>query len=294
MKIKLDPYRVFNEVAAEKSLSAAAKKLYISQPAVSQSISQLEADLKVRLFTRTPKGVVLTNEGKILYEYVSAGINLIEKGERRIIDSRNLFEGELKIGVGDTIARHCLMDYLEEFNRVHPSVKLKIINRTTMELTSFIKSGDIDVALINLPLDEAGFEIIPTKSVRDVLVAGKKYSHLASKTIKLENLMQYPMIMLDERSRSRAYIESFLIANRLSVEPEIELGSHDLLLEFARIGLGLAFVVEEFSRDYFKDESIFRIQLSTEIPERQIGICHLEGVSLSPAAEKLINILQNM
>ncbi|MCR3954855.1 MAG: LysR family transcriptional regulator [Gudongella sp.] len=289
--MKLDPYRIFNQVALEKSLSGAAKKLYISQPAVSQIITQLENDLKIRLFTRTPKGVVLTKEGELLFEYVNAGINLIEKGEKRIADSKNLYEGELRIGVGDTIARYYLIDYLERFNKNYPQVRLRIINRTTMELTTLLKSGEIDIAVLNLPIGDISLEIIPTSKIHDILVAGKGYSHLKNRTIKFEELQNIPLIMLDTRSKSREYVENFLGSNGISISPEIELGSHDLLLELARIGLGIAFVVKEYSGLYVDNEDLFQISTNVEIPERSVGICHLKDVSMSPAADKFVEIL---
>ncbi|WP_422486825.1 LysR family transcriptional regulator [Gudongella sp. DL1XJH-153] len=291
MRTKLDPYRIFNEVAVERSFSRAGKKLFISQPAVSQIISQLETDLKVRLFTRTPKGVVPTKEGELLFEYVNAGINLIEKGEKRLIDSKNLFEGELRIGVGDTIAKYYLIDYLDKFNAIHPLVKLRIINRTTMELTASLKSGEIDIAVLNLPIDDTNLETIRTKKIQDILVAGEKFEHLRNKNIDFIELLEYPLIMLDNRSKSREYIEDFLNSQGVSVEPEIELGSHDLLLELARIGLGLAFVVEEYSNTYIDSKEVFSVKTSMKIPGRSVGICHLKGVSLSPAAEKFVKIL---
>jgi DNA-binding transcriptional LysR family regulator len=291
MKIKLDPYRIFNQVALEKSLSGAAKKLYISQPAVSQIITQLENDLNIRLFTRTPKGVVLTKEGELLFEYVNAGINLIEKGEKRLADSKNLYEGELRIGVGDTIARYYLIDYLERFNKVYPQVRLKIINRTTMELTGLLKSGEIDIAVLNLPIGDSSLETIPTSKIQDVLVAGKEYSYLKSKTLELEDLQNMPLIMLDNRSKSREYVEDFLASLGIGISPEIELGSHDLLLELARIGLGLAFVVKEYSGPYIDNEDLFQIETSIIIPARHVGICHLKDVSMSPAADKFVEIL---
>jgi DNA-binding transcriptional LysR family regulator len=291
MKIKLDPYRIFNQVALEKSLSGAAKKLYISQPAVSQIITQLENDLNIRLFTRTPKGVVLTKEGELLFEYVNAGINLIEKGEKRLADSKNLYEGELRIGVGDTIARYYLIDYLERFNKVYPQVRLKIINRTTMELTGLLKSGEIDIAVLNLPIGDSSLETIPTSKIQDVLVAGKEYSYLKSKTLELEDLQNMPLIMLDNRSKSREYVEDFLASVGIGISPEIELGSHDLLLELARIGLGLAFVVKEYSGPYIDNEDLFQIETSIIIPARHVGICHLKDVSMSPAADKFVEIL---
>jgi len=149
--VKLDLYRVFCEVAKSQSFSKAAVALYMTQPAVSQAIMQLERELEMRLFTRTPKGVVLTNEGKLLFEYISSAMNLINTGEKKLAEIKNLMAGELRIGVGDTISRYFLLPYLEKFHNLHSNIKLKIFNGTTIELCAMLKSGEIDIEICNLP-----------------------------------------------------------------------------------------------------------------------------------------------
>jgi DNA-binding transcriptional LysR family regulator len=118
--IKLDSYRVFCLVAEHQSFSKAAKALYATQPAISQTIMNMENVLGTRLFTRTSKGVKLTTDGQLLYEYISSAINLIEVGEKKLAEARDLLYGEMKIGVGDTISRYYLLPYLEKFNQNSP------------------------------------------------------------------------------------------------------------------------------------------------------------------------------
>lgn len=291
MSIRLDLYKIFDKVAKQKSFSKAAKELYMTQPAVSQAIMQLEEELNTRLFTRTPRGVVLTDEGKILYEYTNSAISLINRGEEKLRDSKNLSRGELKIGVGDTISRYYLIQYLEEFHKSYNNVKLKIINRTTMELCNLIKSGDIDIAICNLPIKDKSLEIRSCKDIEDIFVGGEKYKDLVINPMTYEELVKYPLIFLDTRSRSRQYVEQFLLSKGVKINPEIELGSHDLLLEFAKIELGIACVVKEFSQDYLKNNTLYEIKLKDEIPKRSIGICTLKGVSLSPSSEKFVEYL---
>lgn len=291
--IKLDLYSIFNEVVKTGNFTKTAKKLFISQPAVSQSISQLESDLNTRLFTRTSKGVHLTSEGKLLHEYTNAGINLIKKGEQRLADSNNLLIGQLKIGVGDTISRYYLIEFLEKFNITYPQIKLKIINKTTMELVQMIKSGEIDLGVCNLPIDDKSLEITPLVAIQDIFVASDKFIDLKNKTISLKDLENYPLIMLDKRSRTRQYVESFLIGKNVKIEPEIELGSHDLLLEFAKIGLGISCVVKEYSYEQIKKNDLFQVNTKEEIPKRSIGVCSRVGVPMSPIAKKFAEILIN-
>ena len=292
MTSKMDAYRIFSEVAKYQSFSRAAKALYMTQPAVSQAIMNLERDLNIRLFTRTSKGVTLTTDGELLFEYVNSAINLIEVGEKKISESRDLMFGELKIGVGDTISRYYLLPFLERFNSNSPGIKLKIINRTTLELVRMVKSGEIDIAVCNLPVKDSALEVLKCMTVHDVFVCGEKYRQLIRKPQTFEEIAQYPLIFLERKSNSRQFVEKHLSTRGIKLEPEIELGSHELLLEFAKYNFGIACVIEEFSQDYLKKDLLYKVNLVEEIPERSIGFCYLKGVSLSAAVRKFVHITQ--
>ncbi|MDU3549540.1 MAG: LysR family transcriptional regulator, partial [Clostridium sp.] len=268
MVTKLDLYKVFCQVGKSKSFSKASKELYMTQPAVSQAIMQLEGELDIRLFNRTSKGVTLTNEGSLLYEYVNSAINLINVGEKKILEFKDLTIGELKIGVGDTISKYFLLPYLEEFHNRYPNLKFKIINGTTLELCALIKSGEIDIAICNLPIDDPSLEFITCGEVRDIFVCGEKYKDLTKKKISLEEMVKYPLIFLEPNSNSRKYVENFMLSNGIKISPEFELGSFDLLLEFAKINLGIACVVKEFSKDYLEQGLLYEVKVLEEIPSR--------------------------
>ena len=291
MVTKLDLYKVFLQVGKRKSFSKAAKELYMTQPAVSQAIMQLERELDTRLFNRTPRGVSLTNEGSFLFEYINSAINLINTGEEKILEFKDLAVGELKIGVGDTISKYFLLPYLEEFHNKYPNLKFKIINGTTLELCALIKSGEIDIAICNLPVDDPSLEVIPCRDVRDIFVCGDKYKDLAKYKISLQEIVKYPLIFLEPSSNSRKYVEKFMLSKGIEISPEFELGSFDLLLEFAKINLGIACVVKEFSKDYLEKEVLYEINLLEEIPKRSIGVCYLKSVPLSLASTKFVEIL---
>ena len=288
---RLGLYKIFSEVVIYKNFSKAAKSLYMTQPAVSQAISQLEEKLGVRLFTRTSRGVILTSEGELLYEYISSAINLINVGENKIQASKNLATGDLKIGVGDTISRYFLLSYLERFHTEYPNIKLKIINRTTLELCAMLKSGEIDIAICNLPIKDAALEIKSCFDIHDIFVCGEKYKNKFKQPLAFEDLVKFPLILLEEKSNSRQYIEKYMLTKGVTINPEIELGSHDLLLEFAKINLGIACVIEEFSLEYLHKGQLYKIPLKNKIPKRNIGYCFLKSVSLSPASTRFLEIL---
>lgn len=293
MVTKLDLYKVFCQVGKSKSFSKASKELYMTQPAVSQAIMQLERELDVRLFNRTPKGVSLTNEGNLLFEYVNSAINLINAGEEKILEFKDLTVGELKIGVGDTISKYFILSYLELFHNRYPNIKFKIINGTTLELCALIKSGEINIAICNFPIDDNSLELRPCREVRDIFVCGEKYKDLSTKKISLEEMVKYPLIFLEPNSNSRKYVEKFMISKGIKISPEFELGSFDLLLEFAKINLGIACVVKEFSKDYLDKGLLYEVKTLEEIPSRSIGVCYLKDVPLSLASAKFVEILSS-
>ncbi len=290
--IKLDLYRVFCEVAKAQSFSKAAAVLYMTQPAVSQAIMQLEGELKLRLFTRTPRGVVLTNEGQLLFEYISSAINLISTGEKKLVEIKDLKAGELRLGVGDTISRYYLLPYLERFHKLYRSIELKVFNGTTIELCAMLKSGEIDIAVCNLPIEDAAFEIIECMDIHDIFVCGEMYKDISSKPLSLEEISELPLILLETKSNSRKYVEKHMFSKGVAIKPEIELGSHELLLEFARINLGISCVIKEFSLEYLNNGSLYEIQLNEEIPKRSIGVCYLKSIPLSPASGRFVDTLE--
>jgi len=291
MIAKLDLYRVFWQVAKSKSFSKAAKVLYMTQPAISQSIMQLEGELEVRLFNRNTKGVTLTLEGSHLFDYVNSAINLIDSGEEKLLEYKTLSVGELKIGVGDTISRYFLLPYLEKFHNKYPNIKFKIVNGTTIELCSILKSGEIDIAICNFPIEDNNLDMIKILDIHDVFVCGEKYRENLKEVNDFESILSHPLILLENKSNSRNYVEKFMISKGLKIAPEFELGSHDLLLEFAKINLGIACVTREFSKEYINKGLVYEIKTKEEIPSRSIGVCALKSVPLSQGSNKFLELI---
>lgn len=290
---KLDLYRVFHVVSKNKSFSKAAKELFMTQSAVSQSISRLEKELEVQLFHRTPKGAFLTNEGKVLHEHVSSALGIIDVAEDKIQAYKGLRRGELRIAVGDTISRYFLLPYLEEFHARFPGVKLKILNGTTPEILESIKAREADVGVCNLPIDDKQFRVIPCMEIHDIFVCGEKYKRISKKPISFDHLMELPLISFEKNTISRRYVDRFFEERGYSISPVFELGSYDLLLDFARSNLGISCVVREFSMEYLRRGMVYEVLVEENIPSRQIGIVNLESVPLSPAAEKFVQRIQS-
>ncbi|WDV47988.1 LysR family transcriptional regulator [Clostridiaceae bacterium M8S5] len=294
MNINFEFYKVFYTVVKEGKISDAAKKLYISQPAVSQSIKQLEEKLGGKVFLRTPKGIKLTTEGEIFFKYIEKAYKFIKAGESKFLEMQKLDYGEIIIGASDTLCANYLMPYLEQFHKIYPNIKMKVTNRTSYETINLLKSGSVDLGVINLPIEkDKTLDIMKTLTVEDCFICGEKYSKDFNKEITLDKLSKYPLVFLEKGSNTRKFIDKFFSDNGIQAEPEIELGSVDLLVKFAEIGLGISCVTKNFIMDKLDNKEVFEIKIKNSIPKRKIGVATLKGVPLSSAGQKFLEFLTN-
>ena len=284
MAVKLELYRVFQEVARMGNISAAAQNLYISQSAVSQSIKQLEEQLQVRLFSRSTRGVVLTSEGKMLLDYVSCG-------EEKLAQSRQLLTGELIIGASDTVTKTYLVSRLEAFHQNYPAIQIRILNGTSQMVLDYLHAGQVDIAFASEPKDKDAYSIRHCFDTHQIFVAAPNYDCDFDHAHTLEEIAAFPLILLERKASSRAYVEQYFQQHGVSLKPEIELGSHNLLISLARIGLGVACVTEEFSQSGLGRGVILPVRTAFEIPPRSVCMCTLRDVSPTSAANRFMDFI---
>ncbi len=284
-------YKYFMAAADENSITSAAKKLYVSQPAVSAGIARLEDSLGVSLFFRTNKGISLSAEGKLLYDYISRAFSFIEAGEDKLREISGLREGILRIGASDMTLRFALFELIKEFKNAHSGVKLEISNNPTPKTISELRSGAIDISAVSSPLSGCDdLVVIPVKKIRDIFVAGKDYP--SEDILTPEQLARERIITLDRATSSRRYVDSIFAANSCTLSPDIELATSDLLIDAAYRGLGIAAVVEDFARDAIDRGELREIKCTVDIPEREIMIVYLRDIQLSAAAREFIRIAE--
>lgn len=292
MDVNLELYRVFYYVVKTGSISKAAQELYISQPAVSQAVKLLEKHLGGQLFFRTPKGIKLTPEGEVLYKYIEQGYNLIMLAENKFAEVLNLEAGEVRIGASDMTLRFFLLPYLEEFHRSYPKVKIKVTNGPSPETIDSLKKGMIDFGVVSLPLpQDENINVIESIQIQDCFVAGVKFYELASRTVSLKELSNYPIIMLEKNTSTRRFIDSYTGQHGITLNPEIELATSDLIMQFAERGLGIACIVRNFAEDAILTGRLFEIGIKEKMPLRSFGIITLKDVPVSPSAKKLLDLI---
>lgn len=285
-------YKVFYWAAKTGSLTQAAKALYLTQPSVSHAIKQLEESFGLTLFYRTSKGVALTQEGAILYSYIEQSQILISLAEEKMAALKNLDSGELRIGGSDSLFKHYLLPYLEDFHQRHPSIRLHLNHGTTPEVITFLKEGRIDLGVVRMPIVDSQLEVRESIQLQDCFVAGSRYAELKGVVLTMDLLLQYPVILFSRNSRARMAISEIFQNYGYNLKPEIEVGSVDLLIEFARRGLGISYVTREFVKKELEEGSLFEIQLDVELPPAHVGLMTIRNMPLSSSASKFIEYVR--
>ncbi|MBW7455120.1 LysR family transcriptional regulator [Paenibacillus sepulcri] len=285
-------YKVFYWAAKTGSLTQAAKALYLTQPSVSHAIKQLEDSFGITLFYRNSKGVALTQEGAILYSYIEQSQILISLAEEKMAALKNLDSGELRIGGSDSLFKHYLLPYLEDFHQKHPGIRLHLNHGTTPEIIAFLKEGRIDLGVVRMPIGDSQLEVRESIQLQDCFVAGARYAELKDVVLSLDMLLQHPVILFSRNSRARMAITELFQSYGYTLKPEIEVGSVDLLIEFARKGLGISYVTREFVSKELEEGSLFEIQLDVRLPPSHVGLMIMRNMPLSSTASRFIELVR--
>ena len=290
MNIKLGQYKIFNEAASTLSFSLAAKNLFMTQSAVSQAINSLEKELDTTLFIRQAKSVTLTKEGIILHQHINSALELITSAENQLLNFKELKEGELIIGASDTISQYFLTPYLVLFHKQYPNVRIKVLNRTSLEMIELIKSGQIDLGFLNMPITDETLTIKECLKVHDIFVSAKKDDKIYSN----KEIAQMPLILIEKNTSSRQFVDKHFAKSGILLQPKIELGAHELLLKLAQVNLGISCVIKEFSAEYLSQGLVHEVMLEEPIPERSIAYAYLKRRTLSASATKFIELLSDI
>lgn len=295
MNQSLSSYRIFYTVANTGNISKAAKELYISQPAISKSIQKLEESLGCRLFSRSSRGVLLTDEGRLLYDHVRSAFETLTLGEEKLKRSIELGVGHLKLGVSSTLCKYLLLPYLKEFVRQNPHISISISCKSTNETLKLLEENKIDIGLIGRPAALKNIHFDFLEEIEDTFVATHDYLHnLRARGItRHEILSNATLMMLDKNNMTRQYIDSYLLENQIQIHDSIDISDMDLLIDFARIGVGAACVIKNFVRKDLADGSLVEIPLDIPIPKREVGFAYRTNVRPSTSLEEFIGFYQS-
>ena len=239
----LSLYSIFLAVVRAGSILEASKQLYISQPAVSKSIRKLEDNLHTTLFIRTSKGIRLTEDGSILYESIKNAFDYIKSGEDHIAMRNKPETGHIRIGASSTLCKYVLLPFLRKYTSAHPQINISIECQSTGNTTDMLSKGKIDVGLTAYSMQRSDIEYYTMGSIHDIFAASPGYiDNLASHASKAN------VLLLDKSNITRQFVDSHIPSDFLSEKNILEVDNMDLLIDFAKAGLGIGCVIKEFVR----------------------------------------------
>ena len=289
MNIDLELYRVFYTVAKNKHMTKASEELHISQPAISQSIKKLEDQLGGTLFLRSNKGMELTKEGEMFYEYVKGALELINNAENEFTSFKDLSKGEIKIGCSTTITKLILIETLKKYHADYPNININITNDLTSNLINDLKLGKLDFVIFNeSPIKETNINLEKIKELKQGFIYNEDY--FEDKIDNFQDLNNYPLILQKEEANSRKLLDYIALHNGVILKPKMEVVSQELITEFVNIGLGIGFsIIDLAKRNY---PNLKELKINNKIPNINIYLGTNKSVSLTFASKMFINYLK--
>ena len=276
MEQNLSQYKIFYEVAKAGNISKAAKELYISQPAISKAISKLEDSLGLSLFTRSSHGVQLTSEGEILFEHTREAFDALDRGEQELKRIQEFDIGHLRIGVSNTLCKYILLPYLKTFIDQYPHIKVTIESQATAQTLARLEQQKIDLGLVAEPSVRRDLAFIPVMDIQDTFVTTPNYlENLYLREGQDTSLFETGNIMLlDTSNMTRHHVDEYMAENNIFPHQILEVTTMDLLIEFAKIGLGIACVIKELVQKELDSGMLVEIPLDIPIHRRTIGFAY--------------------
>ena len=273
MEQNLSQYKIFYEVAKAGNISKAAKELYISQPAISKSISKLEDSLGVSLFTRNSRGVQLTSEGELLFHHTESAFEALSRGENELKRIKDFNIGHLRIGVSNTLCKYILLPYLKGFIEKYPHVKITIESQSTTHTIAMLEQQHIDLGLIAEPSSRKPLIFVPVMNIQDIFVSTKPYlDNLYLREGRNTDIFQnVNILLLDRNNMTRKYIDEYLSEHQIVLGQVLEVNTMDILIEFAKIGLGIGCVIREFVQEELGKKTLVTIPMKWPIKKLTIG-----------------------
>ena len=289
MSVDLELYRVFYAVAKHKHMTKASEELHISQPAISQSIKKLEDQLGGTLFLRSNKGMGLTEEGKMFYEYVKGALELINNAENEFTSFKDLSKGEIKIGCSTTLTKLVLMNALKDFHLDYPNININITNDLTSNLINDLKLGKLDFVIFNESnIKETNLNLEKIKELKQGFIYNPEFYD--DNVNNFEDLNEIPLILQKEESNSRKLLDYIALQNNVKLIPKMEVVSQELITEFTNIGLGIGFAIIDLAKRNYKN--IKELNINKKIPNINIYLATNKSVSLTFASKMFIKYLK--
>lgn len=268
--INLNLYKVFYICSKCTSFVEASKKMCVSQPAISKQIKNLEDLLGTKLFYRDSNGLVLTDDGKQLYNYIDKSYNYLMAGEKIIKENNNMNVGTIVIGSPAHIASFYLLEYIEEYRKKHPNVFFRIVNGTTAELLKGLEEHRIDFVIDSSPIN------IVNKDMKVISLSSFDTCFITSINNKENDINKHKYIMPYERSSIRKNLEKELEKYNIKLDVILEVETTDLIISSVKKDIGTGYVVKQSVKRELEENQLAELKTSYNLPKLELNLVYIE------------------
>lgn len=290
MNMDYNLYKIFLYLYEERSISKTANKLYVSQPAISYSLKELENSLGYTLFTRNSKGIEPTIEAKELYNYISTAFDILNDAEEHVKNLNSLNVGHIRIGVPPHIGVLFLSNIISDFKKEYPNIKFSIILKPMKEMVEMLETRKLDTVIGILPISsDKKISKINIKEVHNCFAYNKKI--LKDIKIKKESdLLKYPIILPGSSLIARNRLDDYMETKNIRLEPDIEIYTTEMNLELVRKGIGIGYFIEDTINSQL-DSDNFEIISFDDLPTSEVALLYIDEYT-SIATKKFIEIIK--
>ena len=276
MNMDYNLYKIFLYLYEEKSISKTANKLYVSQPAISYSLKELENQLGYTLFYRNSKGIEPTLEAKELYNYISTAFNILKDAEEHVNNLNNLNIGNIRIGIPSHIGFLYLSKYIYNFREKYPNIKFSIISKSMPEMIEMLETRKLDIIIGTLPINsEKKITKINLAKLNNCFAYNKKL--LKNIKIKeLKDLVKYPLILPSSSFDNRTKLDEYFDSNNIRLEPVVESSTTEIMLDMVRKGIGIGYFIEDTILSQVDRDDFEIINFDGELPEDDIYCVYID------------------
>lgn len=290
--MNLNHLSIFQAVAARGSISAGAQELHLSQSAVSKQLGEFERTLGVNLFDRLPRGVRLTEAGRLLQGYANTLVAVEGEAEAAIRDLRSGVRGRLRLGASRTVGAYLMPALLARFRRAHADVEIFLHVESTGTIERRLIENEIDVGFAE---GVAGSEQLDYHEfARDelVLIAAPRHPVTAQDPAPLASVLQHPLLMHEPGSGTRAVTERAFAAKKLVLRPSMTLASTEVIKHTVATGVGIAVLSAFAVKNELAAGTLVTVRMRGLTIHRPLYRIQRRGAWSSPAAEAFLATLK--
>lgn len=278
--INLNLYKTFYDVATSESISAASKKSFISQPAISKSIKKLEDELQIQLFYRNLNGIELTEKGKELLFYVESAYNSLVTAERSMIETESLQKGKLSIGVPSQIGTFYIFDNIEKFHDQYPNIEITIISKSTTQLLALLENHEIDFIIDSSPINNTSDKVVvkPLAEVDNCFIVCRNSKFIKDNSIEvLLDFENIPLILPIKGTSNRKELDKIFEDNKININNVINIHTSEMIIGAVKKDLGIGYVIKDLVKKDIENGELQLIKLDTKLPTITINLVYVKN-----------------